>query len=72
MEAIFRNLCDIHGLTNIGTNYQPGHDYVTVYLHWGEDGCASGLGRTFDAALTEALLAKASPVDVALSGRAAA
>lgn len=60
MEAMFRMICDHHGLTRVSVSF----DYSTfpnrcaVYAHWKAgvlDHCSVGFGNTFDAALSAAI-----------------
>lgn len=55
METTLRDLCDRHTLTAIGVSQLQGCQNITVYLHFGEDGCVNGEGPTFDEAMAAAV-----------------
>lgn len=66
MEAIFRTLCETHGIRSISVTWQHNYALMTVYLHTGsaDDGVAhSGGGETFDAAFANALTDMKSKVE---------
>jgi len=59
-EDQLRRLCEDHKLTTMSVMVQHSRNYVSVYLHWHDEGddddkCVSGGGKTFNAALEVAL-----------------
>ena len=60
IEDQLRRLCEDHQLTTMSVMVQHYRKYVSVYLHWRDEGgddtkCVSGGGKTFDDALEMAL-----------------
>lgn len=60
IEDQMRRLCEDHQLTTMSVMVQHHRKYVSVYLHWRDDGddqdnCVSGGGTTFNAAFEIAL-----------------
>lgn len=56
MITKFQHLCQKHNLRVISVMFQRTYPKgITVYLHFGEDGCESATGQTFNAAFEAAL-----------------
>ncbi len=60
IEDQLRRLCEDHKLTTMSVMVQHYRKYVSVYLHWRDEGgddtnCVSGGGATFHDALEMAL-----------------
>lgn len=60
VEEQISRLCEDHKLTTMSVMVQHSRNYVSVYLHWRDEGdnddkCISGGGETFNAALEMAL-----------------
>lgn len=56
IEETIRNACAEHDLTSMSVSVRVGvHAWVSVYLHWGENECVSGGGKTYEDAMEVAV-----------------
>lgn len=66
MENELRRLCQENGLTSATASFflsQVDKEPITVYIHWGDDRCTSGWGKTIAEAAERALQMKRSRDD---------